>query len=493
MKSVLSRLFVLVLLLAAVPAALASSHREAPGILSSPQVDGTDFYMFRSYEEGRDGFVTLIANYNPLQDPFGGPNYFPLDPNAVYSIHLDLNGNARPDVTFEFRATVENRRLSIPVGPPGNQVMVEVPVQNIGPIFAGDDSNLNQTRSVTIDVVAEGRSQRVRNVGTGEEDLAVPFDNIGEKTFPDYETYANQHIHDIWIPGCGNGRAFVGQRSDPFAVNLGETFDLVNLEPLFPTDDEESDLIDKSVTALALEVPITCLTEDGNGTIGGWTTASVPLPTSGSRGGTIMRGGVRVPVRQSGPAMKQVSRLGNPLVNEAVIGVSDKDAFNMSDPTGDQQFLQYVTHPTLPEFLEILFADQGLEAPNNFPRNDLVWVFLTGIPGLNRNGAVGDMLRLNTAIPPAEVFDQNPIGALGGDAAGFPNGRRPGDDVVDIALRALVGALCHQPDAPCDPGDAPSGQEELTDGAFIEAFFFLEEFPYLNTPLPGSPNGEGST
>lgn len=468
--------------------AFGSSHREAPGILSSPQVDGTDFYMFRSYEEGRDGFVTLIANYNPLQDPYGGPNYFPLDSSAMYSIHVDNDGDGRPNITFNVKPSVENRRLSIPVGPPGQEIMVEVPVQNIGPVVADDESNLNQIRAVKIQAVVNGRSQYVRGVGGGDEMLRVPFDNIGEKTFPDYEFYSEQFVHDVFIPGCGNGRAFVGQRADPFVVNLGETFDLLNLEPLLPVDDEESDLDDKSVTSIALEVPISCLTADSP-VISGWTTAGVVVPGGPEGGSIVQRGGVRVPVRRR-VEYRQVSRLGHALVNEVVIGVSDKDRFNASAPPSDQQFLRYVTHPTLPELLEALF---DVQAPNNFPRNDLVAVFLTGLPGVNQDGSVGEVLRLNTATPPTETFDQNPIGLLAGDPAGYPNGRRVGDDVVDISLRAAMGAVCHAGLGLCDPADAPDGAEEFTDGAFIEAGFFLDVFPYLNPPLPGSPNGEGAT
>ncbi len=489
MASALIRLLVFTLALGLAPGALAASHREAPGILSQPQVDGTDFYMFRSYEEGRDGFVTLIANYNPLQDPVAGPNYFPLDEAAEYAIHVDNDGDANADITFRVKPSVENRRLSIAVGPPGQEVQVEVAVQNIGPVFFDDQSNLNQHRAVMIEAIIGGRGQYVRNIGTGNERLGVPFDNIGEKTFPDYETYAAQFVQDVFIPGCGNGRVFVGPRKDPFAVNLGELFDLVHLEPTFPTDDEEDDLLEKNVTSIALEVPISCLTGGGHPVISGWTTSGVMVPGPAS-GGTIRRGSVRVAVRR-GDTYRQVSRLGNPLVNEVVIGVSDKDAFNASHPTGDRQFLRYVTNPTLPELLEALFDD--LEAPNNFPREDLVAIFLTGIPGVNVDGSVGEVLRLNTAVPPRETFDQDPMGLFGGDDAGYPNGRRPGDDVVDISLRAVMGALCHAGLGICDPEDAPSGDFELTDGAFLEAAFFEETFPYLNTPLPGSPNGEGST
>lgn len=188
----------------------------------------------------------------------------------------------------------------------------------------------------------------------------------------------------------------------------------------------------------------------------------------------------------------QVSRLGAPLVTEVVIGLKDKDLFNGAYPTQDGALAVYVTNPTLPELLEILFGGAGVQAPNNFPRLDLVAAFLTGIPGLNQppNVVPSEMLRLNTSIPPTQAGAQSRLGALGGDNAGFPNGRRPGDDVVDIELRVAMGVLCHAFPGTfgCGPADAPSGMLPFTDGAFLDASFFNGQFPYLRTPLPGSPS-----
>ena len=186
-----------------------------------------------------------------------------------------------------------------------------------------------------------------------------------------------------------------------------------------------------------------------------------------------------------------MSRLGAPLVNEVVIGLPDKDLFNSVEPTQDSALATYVTNPTLPELLEILFGSAGVQAPNNFPRNDLVAAFLTGLPGLNQPAGVvaSEMLRLNTSIAPVAAGMQNQLGALGMDNAGFPNGRRPGDDVVDIELRVAMGVLCHAfPNVfGCAPADAPSGLLPFTDGAHIDASFFNTTFPYLRTPLPGAP------
>ena len=422
--------------------ALASSHREAPSILSSPQVDGTDFYMFRSYEEGRDGFVTLIADYNPLQDPYGGPNYFPLDSNAVYDIHITNDGNVDENLTFRFQMEAALTPFNLTVG--GESV--DVPLVNVGPFGAqiGDDA-LTQTRAYSLrllrgNVEDPDSIEPVTNVNGGATRFGMPFDNIGHKSIPDYDAYASSFIHDITLPGCEpGGRVFAGQRKDPFAVNLGETFDLINItNPVGNPDAERSDTADKNITSLVLEVPIDCLTGDDSDVIGGWTTASLRRTRT-----LISNPTFEAPDEQSGDLV-QVSRLANPLVNEVAIGLPDKDLFNASHPRDDgTNFLQYVTNPSLPELLQILFPED-LVAPNNFPRNDLVEVFLTGIPDLNQDGSTGEMMRLNTSIDPTPRTQQDRLGVIGGDLAGYPNGRRPGDDAVDIALRAMMGILCHQ-------------------------------------------------
>jgi hypothetical protein len=467
----------------AAPAAFASSHREAPGILRSPQVDGTDFYMFRSYEAGRAGFVTLIADYNPLQDPYGGPNYFPLDPDAFYDIHIDNDGDAVEDLTFRFRFRNPSPGIALPVG--GKNIGVSL--LNLGPFGAGFGAGLvNQQRSFTLRVV-EGpvsgptRTQFATFANSSATRFGVPFDNIGTKSIPDYASYASAFIHDVDFPDCGTGRVFVGQRKEPFAVNLGEVFDLVNLNPVGPRDGKPNQIDDANITSLILEVPISCLTGgNGSGVIGGWTTAWLPRVRTLTETPTYEQ-----PDLQSGDYV-QVSRLGHPLINEVIIGLKDKNRFNASRPKDDPQFLDYVTNPWLPEALEILF---GVQAPNNFPRQDLVAVFLTGVPGLNQDGSVGEVLRLNTSINPVPAGQQNNLGVFGGDNAGFPNGRRPGDDVVDIELRGAMGAVCHAfPGAFCNPADAPSGTLPYTDGTLQDASQFDSSFPYLRHPLAGSPS-----
>lgn len=457
--------------------AIGSSHREAPFITGLPKVDGTDFYMFNSYETGRDGFVTLIANYVPLQDAYGGPNYFELDDSALYEIHIDNDANAEEDITFQFRFS--NEVQGIPLMIDGETV--PVPLKQAGGIgpTAADTGALNVIESYTVDIVRgdrrTGTRESVSLAADGSTTFVKPVDNIGNKTIPDYASYANEHIYDVSIPGCGDGRVFVGQRREGFVVNLGETFDLINTDPLGDPAGEANTLDDKNVTTMAVEVPATCIVGADSPIVGAWTTASVRQarvinPEPGMRGAAI-----------NGGAYTQVSRLGAPLVNEVVIGLPDKDRFNHSEPALDSQFALYVTNPTLPALIEILYP--AAVAPTTFPRTDLVAGFLTGVDGLNQppNVVGSEMLRLNTSIAAAPAGSQDPLGVIAGDNAGFPNGRRPGDDVVDIALRVVMGVLL-------PVAEAPAGQLPFTDGAYVDDSFFDTAFPYLVTPLPGSPN-----
>ncbi len=462
----------------------ASSHREAPFVTERPKTDGTDFYMFRSYEAGRDGMVTLIANYLPLQDAYGGPNYFSLDPEALYEISIDNNADAKEDITFQFRFTNTYKNLALPIG--GRNI--PVPLLNIGPFgpgITGGDATKNLVETYSVTVV---RGDRRTGTATAAGTFTKPTDNIGNKSVAAYAAYANAHITAINIPGCAAGKVFVGQRKDSFAVNLGELFDLVNLNPVGPRDAKPSVLKDKNVTTIALEVPVACLTASATQPIiGGWTTASLrqglvynPAPKGLIAGLPTAKG----PTIEGG-AWTQVSRLGAPLVNEVVIGLPDKDRFNASAPRDDAQFAPYVTNPTLPALLQVLFP--SVTAPTVFPRTDLVSAFLTGVEGLNKpaNVVASEMLRLNTSIAPKAAAAQNNLGVLGNDTAGFPNGRRPGDDVVDIELRVAMGVLL-------PAAQAPSGMLPFTDQTLQDASQFTSTFPYLNTPLPGSPQGATS-
>lgn len=489
--------------------ALASSHREAPFITELPKVDGTDFYMFRSYETGRQDYVTLIANYLPLQDAYGGPNYFTLDPDALYEIHIDNTGDAVEDLTFQFRfnntLAANGNGVTLPIGTGANQKNVAVPLVNVGPITAADRSKLNVQETFTLKVVRgnrrTGTAQDVTNANGGGTTFIKPTDYIGTKTFGDaaaYAAYAAQHIYSVNIPGCtGQAKVFVGQRKESFAVNLGPIFDLVNAPASVIANDANRNAVpnpldDKNITTLALEVPIACLRTADKPVIGGWTTASLRQARA-----LNPKASYTTPAREGG-AWTQVSRLGMPLVNEVVIGLKDKNRFNASEPKDDAQFADYVTHPTLPALLEALFSDAGVRAPTVFPRADLVAAFLTGVPNVNANGSTAEMQRLNVELPPKAREAQNNLGAAacfvngqlntsnpGCDPAGFPNGRRPGDDVVDIELRVAMGYLL------ADDTQAPSRNVPFHDAVLQDASQFDTAFPYLRTPNPGA-HGDGT-
>ena len=546
MKTKLGTLAKACLLLVAAGGAMASSHREAPFITTAPKVDGTDFYMFRSYEGiaangtgGRSDYVTLLANYQPLQAPYGGPNYFQLDPNALYEIHIDNTGDGIEDITFQFRFKNTLKSIPLSIG----SASVPIPLIQAGAVSNLNDANLNVNETYTVNIVRgdrrKGSSAALVKTGGGST-FEKPVDFIGVKTIPDYVTYANKHIHTVTIPGCpagaDQGRVFVGQRQEGFAVNLGPVFDLVNAPAAFLLDPANKDaagmggqhVIQKAnITTLALEVHKDCLATGAEKVLGGWTTASL-------RQGRLLNGkpaSGNDKAEKAGGAWTQVSRLGNPLVNELVIGLPDKDKFNASSPKDDGQFLTYVSNPTLPALLGIVLAgDAKAIAPVNLPRTDLLTTFLTGITGVNKPTTVtpSEMLRLNTAIAPVQFADQNRLGVAGEvlrvggtanlaaakDLAGFPNGRRPKDDVTDIALVATVGGLCaingsndslklnSVPGVPsltskCDATAltalmAATGPNGLPNAANIHDAVdqatvpFLSTFPYLNTPNAGS-------
>ena len=486
---------------AALTPAQASSHREAPFISTQPKVDGADFYLFASYEPGRDGYITLLADYLPLQDGYGGPNYFSLDPDALYEIHVDNNGDAKEDLSFQFRFKNNLKGITLPVG--GKNVAI--PLIQAGAVSAPNAATLNVNETFTVDIVRGDRRTGTRaaitNASGGSATFDKPSDNIGTKTIPNYASYAAKHVYSVTIPGCATpGKVLVGQRKDPFAVNLGTIFDLVNAPVAVITDPAlinaaPNTIDDKNVTTLALEVHKSCLVASGSSdpVIGAWTTASLrqsrlinPFPGKGLGKAQVVGG-----------AWTQVSRLGMPLVNEVVIGLPDKDRFNGSKPKDDAQFADYVTNPTLPALLEIALNLPGI-APKNLPRTDLVTTFLTGIKGVNQPATVtpSEMLRLNTSTPATPSAQQNRLGLAGGDPAGFPNGRRPKDDVVDISLVAVMGGLCMLNGdtnalglgADCKPANVPLGATSLKlhDAVDQAVVPLLPTFPYLYTPIPGA-------
>jgi hypothetical protein len=526
--------------LVALPAlAQASSHREAPFVTKSPKVDGTDFYLFDSYDPAEAGNVVLIANYLPLQDAFGGPNYFTLDPEALYEIDVDNTGSCTSKIAFQFQfkntLAASGAGLALNIGPADASVSVPVPLINIGAVGAG---TLNVSETYTANVVVNGVSTPINLHGSATTTtFTKPTDNIGAKSFPDggYASYAAPYVYDIDIPGCTGktGKMFVGQRAESFAVNLGPTFDLIDAPGSIVTGQSPvgcpltgattyncvaNPLAEKNITSIELDIPASCLTAGTGTVIGGWTSAYLHQGRVLNPAATYS-----VPAAEGGPWV-EVSRLGNPLVNEVVIGLPDKDKWNGSAPANDvANFANYVEYPTLPELISILFGAGAEIAPQVFPRTDIVEAFLTGLTGVNKfpttdAGAAGtcEMLRLNTALPATPAGTKydcsvnngsagstgqcylgaalcavngavNPA-AVGCDLGGFPNGRRPGDDVVDIALDVMMGFLLPATAAnPLYNGKVTT----LTDGVWQNAGQFDLTFPFLKTPNQGA-NGNGT-
>ena len=333
----------------ALPAiSFAASHREAPLIAGLPRVDSTDVYAFRSYEPDRKNFVTILANYIPLQDAYGGPNYFNLDTDAVYEIHIDQNGDGREDLTFQFKFKDLNKNIALNI----NGKQMPIPLVNIGPATAVNAPTLNATQTFTVTALRGPRRNPngagfLINTANGSNTFNKPVDNIGLRSFPDYKGYAAKHIYNVNVPGCATpAKLFIGQRKDGFGVRLGDIFDLLNI-PTAEVIGARSNpnafnvIEDKNVTTLGLELPIACITNPSEPVIGVWTTASLPQ----SRLVQDLPLGRIIPFKNN---LVQVSRLGSPLVNEVVIGLPDKDKFSSSEPKDDGQFADYVTHPTLP-------------------------------------------------------------------------------------------------------------------------------------------------
>jgi len=447
-----------------------SSHREAPEISKDPVADSTDVYAFVSPDRPRT--VTLIANYIPLQGPAGGPNFYEFGDDVRYAIHIDTQGNSEANVTYEFDFTTT---LADP----------NTFLYNTGPITSLTSANWNrrQTYSVTR---ADAKGRHV--LGTG---LLCPPCNIGPLSTPRYEAaLAKPAIHAL----SDGSRVFAGQRAEGFYVDLGSIFDLGNLRPFqnfnaFANGRKAAPGVNATkflnVHSIALQVPISRLTAPGRPVIGVWTTAArQQVRLHGSDGGGDLH---------TGP-FQQVSRLGNPLVNEVLIPIGKKDFWNTQHPVHDKQFAHYVAHPELAGLLPVLYPGvfpnlAGLDKANT-ARADLEAILLTGIPkGIvpgftNFTGPVpADMLRLNTSIPPT-ISSPNILGLLGGDAAGFPNGRRVFDDVVSVELRAIAGLTFKLVDSGYTV-DAAAG--ELTDGLTPADLGtpYLNHFPYLGVPYDG--------
>ena len=449
-----------------------SSHREAPAISKDPVADNTDTYAFVSPDD--PGSVTIIANYLPLEAPFGGPNFFEFGDDVRYDINIDHTGDGTPDITYEFQF----------------QTVVRNPntfLYNTGTISAIDSPNWNRRQFYSVTRVRRGRREVLAT------NLACPPCNIGPASTPNYAGLAGQAIHQIG----GGHTVFAGQRLEGFYVDLGAIFDLADLRPfqnlhiatMMPAAPGVNATNDFGVHSIALKVPKQELTRGGiqptnpmdrRSVIGVWASAS--------RQQALIRQPGTDAVQLVGDWV-QVSRLGNPLFNEVIVPMGKKDLWNSVSPASDGEFLKYVQHPELASLLPVLY-------PGVFPhlaaltaaRADLVAILLTGlpagiVPGFQNNTGKQyvDELRLNLAIPPTTT-KPNPLGVVGGDLAGWPNGRRVFDDVVTVELRAIAGLTYPLVNKAYVPDAAASA---ITDGLDSSSTSYLSQFPYLGTPQSG--------
>lgn len=404
----------------------ASSHSEAPGISKLASLDGTDVYAFVSPDKPTT--VTLIALYYPLLEPNAGPNFYRFNDAGVYDILVDTNGDCIEDVTYRFTFSTD--------------------INNKDSVLAYLPGSLNITQHYK---VTEIRGSKHTVLGTGT--VAQP--RVGPVTTPNY----GGTIFDEGISTFGNVKTFAGLTDDPFFADLASLFDALTIRKLPGNQGGGRDgLSGFNVLATAVQVPIGDL---GGSIIGVWQESYVPRTTIQTRTGQQHSGGI-----------VEVSRLGMPLVNELIIPLKDKEKWNSSEPKDDAQFLSYVTDP---QIAQLIHAVYGIPVPPA-PRNDLVAIFLTGIEGLNKptGGSACEELRLNMTIPPAK--NPNRLGLLAGDKAGFPNGRRLADDVVDITLRAAAGGT------PFTPSTNKAPNNQLGDGVDANDEAFQTSFPYLALP-----------
>ncbi|SDS24557.1 DUF4331 domain-containing protein [Actinoplanes derwentensis] len=460
-----------------------SSHREAPEISKDPVADSSDLYAFVSPDD--PDTVTIIANYVPLQLPSSGPNFFEFGDDVLYEIHIDANGDARPDITYQFRFRTELRND-------------KTFLYNTGQIKSLDDENWNRRQFFSVTKVdSHGKSTVLASK------LPCPPCNVGTVSIPDYAKLAEDAVHKL----KSKEKVFAGQRADAFFVDLGSIFDLAVLRPfrdkhlvgqaLFDKASKAVNATDKTnVHSIAIQIPLDMVRRDGKkrvrakdagAVIGVWTSASRRrVEVRGEKGGNDVVVGPQV----------QVSRLGNPLFNEVIVPMAEKDKFNSLPPSEDKKFAEFVATPELGALLPVLYPGlfDNLAALNKKkqPRADLLAILLTGIPdGIidgfqNNTGKVqADMLRLNTAIAPAAK--ENKFGVVGGDLAGFPNGRRIADDVVSISLRAVAGATVPLVDKEFK-ADAAAGLVEQGLSINDVSAKLLKKFPFLPTPFDGFNN-----
>lgn len=467
-----------------------ASHREAPIVALDRAADITDFFAFVSYDDPSK--VTFILNVDPLLEPSNGPNYFPFDPGILYEIKIDNNQNAAEDVTLQFRFQTEFSQPHSYTGYFGIEGNVVTPSNSPPPVAPGvalpppittlspSTFGLIQRQFYTVTMIRSGQST---SLDGGRQLLAVPS-NVGPRTMPNYEAFARQGIYDLG----GGVRVFAGTVDDPFYIDLGAAFDSLNFRAgAFPsgipgvlTDVQDADDASNfapdtvsgfNVNTIAIELPIATITQGGarhaatdpRAVIGAWGTTSRPRIT--------VRRSVTDP-ELSSTNFQQVQRMANPLINELLVGIGSKDTWSISAPRDDAQFASTLLDPLFPRVINAAYRG-AVEIPAP-PRNDLLPLVTYAppiAPAGTTAGPVADLLRLNTGVPPASAATRKRLGVLGGDLAGFPNGRRVSDDVTDIAARVVVGVL--------NPAFNKLPNNRIGDGVNTNDRPYQDTFPYV--------------
>jgi hypothetical protein len=436
--------------------AAASSHAEAPLTAQDPRADNTDLYAFVSPD--KPDTVTIIANYIPLEAPASGPNFYSFDDSVRYEIKVDTDGDAIDDTVYRFRFKTQTRDPN-------------TFLYNVGPIASNTDATFNRPQTYTVTRVRDGQRQVLGR------DIPTPPVNVGPRSTPDYPSLAAAAVTSL----ADGTKVFAGQRDDPFFVDLGSIFDLAGLRPFntlhaipLPIETGRDAVARFNTHSIALQIPLTQLTRPGHPTIGVYASASRERVRILQQGGNVQTGGGFV----------QVSRLGQPLINEVVIPLGLKDLWNRSEPEDDQRFADFYRRPEVTRLENALYAalDNAAEAG----REDLVAILLTGVPGLNFTGdRKADLLRLNTSVAPtAAAGGGDRLGVLAGDLAGYPNGRRLEDDVVDIDLRAFAEGYGSVLNGLLGlPNRSPNNL--LGDGVDANDRPLLAAFPYVGLPGQG--------
>ncbi|NOV30423.1 DUF4331 domain-containing protein [Methylomonas sp. ZR1] len=494
------------LLMGGIPSVEAANHREAPLTALDAKADITDWYAFVSYNDPSK--VTMILNVDPLLEPSNGPNYFPFDPEILYEMKVDNNFDADEDITLQFRFKTENRLPGVFTGFVGAGTGIVAPANSPNPIAAGtlivppaitaldgpgsEGLGLRQSYTVTL-IKGKGANRQVIDLTNQQKLYAVPS-NVGPRTMPNYQNLASQGIYDLG----GGVSVFAGTVDDPFYIDLGATFDTFNFRAgasgvgvpgVFAENQNDAenqnfasdDVAGYNVNSIAIELPIAMLTQDGKQHTAGEALAVIGTYATTSRPRTKAYADRPGGKPKLANAYVQIQRMGNPLVNEVLIGTGDKDRFSMSEPKDDASFAGYVLDPLLARVVNAAYGGAvPIPAPPrvnpanpSFDLGPLVFYAAPICPGCSpsQRGPVADLLRLNTGIGPAPVSARKRMAFLAGDSAGFPNGRRVSDDVTDIAAQAVVGVL--------NPAFNSFPNNRVADGVNTNDRTYQEVFPYV--------------